>query len=255
MKSLEIFDDYISQDELEVLLNNLNDLLSQNNNILEELYQNDIFVRKTLSELQDKHPDLLDLYSKVASEFKWLATSVGLEIKKTNNIEIDNPYLKEDENQSNIKDVDSKTKDSIKTIFRKICRLTHPDKIKSIILNKYFITAKKLYKKNNKAALDELLDLIIIESSNKNASKKSCDLIKEKISTTTIEIGKNKSKQIMFTLTSEYIISIKFINPDIVIKAEGEKLFINHMHNLINSIVSQMNNLKTILEGKTKNDN
>ncbi len=234
-----------SEEDFILLINSLNILLEENQHILENIYQKDLFIKSTMGELIEKFPELWSLYNRIKGELKWLAEMVGLTVEEELPI-VDNPYIKEEDRPISI---DIPKKESCKTMFKKISSLTHPDKVKNTKLNNYFITAKKLYKKQDLAALIELYDLIIVERFTTKTS--DIDLIKAKINTTKSEIDKNKNLLITISMSEDNDIAVKYKNNET--RLEAEHLFTIKITAITNHLISQLNDLKSKIYGATSN--
>jgi len=214
------------------LLEQLNSLLDENHKILESIYDRDLYIKGTMSKLIDLHPDLYKLNSVLNGELNWLANVIGLKVSN-NEIEIDNPYL-----NTEIKKPKKKANISCKILYRKISRLTHPDKIKNEKLNKYFITAKKLYKSQDLIALQELYDLVIAELENIED-----DVLLQRINKIKDEIENNKNTFIILELSEDYVIAVKYNNPNT--KDEATQLFIEKINKINENLLFQINDIKS----------
>ena len=233
-----------SEEDFILLIDSLNILLEENQQILESIYQKDLFIKSTMGELTEKFPELWTHYNYIMGELKWLASSIGLNVIEET-IAVDNPYIKNDQ----VIDDSIDKKDSCKTMFKKISSLTHPDKVRNSKLNNYFITAKKLYKKRDIFGLTELYDLILVERFTTKTS--DINLIKSKIDTTKSEINKNKDLLFNISLSEDNNIAVKYKNHET--RLEAEHLFTIKITAITNHLISQLNDLKSKIYGATSN--
>lgn len=238
-----------SEDEIQELIDILNKLLEESQSVLESIYQKDLLIKSVIGELSEKFPDLWKLYNVLNGELKWLAESVGLKVEEPTN-DIDNPYLPEEDNNTNHLIINNEEKLDCKKLYRKICKLTHPDKVKNIKLNKYFLTAKRLYSKKDQNGLQELYDLIILENAEKSEIN-DLQHIQNKINNAQIELNKNKNQLLEISLSEDHQIAVKYRNPNT--KQEAEQLFSIRITNTINMLVSQITTLKSKIFGAYAN--
>ncbi len=234
--------------ELEVLIEELNKIISDNDRIMENVYQADIFTKKYMGELEKLFPEILKIYNDVAAKLQWLAKYTGLELKNSE-VEVDNPYLQNSNDEVKPQQTETETKD-IKQLYRKICTLTHPDKVKSPILNKYFLSAKKLYKKGDYKELHKIYELVIIECEKSSPTRTSEDavlLVKQRISSSKEDNVKFNNLLFSIKLSPTYIIATTFSQEDT--RNEGIQLFLKHTDGIINHMYSQIHQIETILKG------
>jgi hypothetical protein len=248
MTSLTIYiSQHFSEDEIQELIDTLNLILDESQLVLEDIYQKDLLIKSVFGELSEKFPELWELYNSLNGELKWLATTVGLKVE-TEGEEIDNPYIinPPEENNTNHLIINPEEKLDCKTIYRKICRLTHPDKVKNIKLNKYFLTAKRLYKKNDLNGLTELYELIILENT-KMSEINDLEIIQSKIEKAKLDLLKNKNQLLNITLSEDLLMATKYRNKES--QVEAELLFKTRITNTINTLISQINDLKSKIFG------
>lgn len=214
-------------------LDELTKLLEENQKLLELIYSKDIFIKTTIGKLSEKFPDLLKLYNILNGELQWLAKLIGAEVSH-DSIEIDNPYINHD-------DVVEKKQHtpSCKNIFRKICRLTHPDKIKNKKLNNQFILAKKLYEKGDLQGLLDLYDDIINDYNEESLAKR--------ISKIENEILDNKRTLSSLEISEDYVIAVKYQNNET--QTEAELLFRTKLNTINDNLLSQINQIKSKIFG------
>jgi len=216
-------------------LDELTKLLEENQKLLEMIYSKDIFIKTAIGKLNEKFPDLWKLYNILNGELQWLAKLIGVEISH-DSIEIDNPYV----NTGNVDASEKKKfKPSCKNIFRKICRLTHPDKIKDKLLNSQFILAKKLYEKGDIQGLQDLYDDIIHNYNNESLNKR--------ITKIENEIFENKKLLFSLELSEDYIIAVKYQNQET--QSEAELLFRNKINSINDNLLLQINQIKSKILG------
>lgn len=214
-------------------LDELTKLLEENQKILDLIYSKDIFIKTTISKLNEKFPDLWKLYNILNGELQWLAKLIGAEISH-DSIEINNPYI----NSDNI--VEKKQyKPSCKNIFRKICRLTHPDKIKNKKLNDQFILAKKLYEKGDLQGLQDLYDDIINDYNEESLAKRMSKIENE--------ILDNKRTLTSLEISEDYVIAVKYQNQET--RTEAELLFRNRLNSINDNLFLQINQIKSKILG------
>jgi hypothetical protein len=220
-----------------ISLDDLDKLLKQNQNLLDSIYQRDIFIKSAISKLIEQYPDLWKLYNILNGELTWLANLLGLAIQ-SDDINVDNPLL-----NSTIKNVEkSKSTPSCKNLYRKICRLTHPDKIKNIKLNNYFIVAKILYKTQDYEGLQDLYELVLAEINNI-----TYESLQKRVNKLKDEINRNKVLFDSLGNSEDFQIATKFYN--ITTKLEAEQMFISKINLINNNLISQINEIKVKIYG------
>jgi len=213
-------------------LDELTKLLEENQKILDLIYSKDIFIKTAIGKLSEKFPDLWKLYNILNGELQWLAKLIGAEISH-NSIEIDNPYVNHDVVEK------KQHPPSCKNIFRKICRLTHPDKIKNKKLNSQFILAKKLYEKGDLQGLQDLYDDIINEHTEETLAMRMSKIENE--------ISDNRKVLLSLETSEDYVIAIKYQNQET--QTEAEILFRTKLNTINDNLLLQINQIKSKIFG------
>lgn len=200
----------LSEEEIQRMMDLLNSLMDEKETIMEDVYHKDILVKSTIGELIETFPDLWKMFNDLSGELKWLASLIGATVIEEED-EFDNPYIPQPETKKPRDEVPEKVQLSCKELFHKICRLTHPDKVKNIKMTKYFITAKKLYHKKDQKGLQDLYDLILSNNINqKETNNDELMILISRINIAKEEVKKAKSTLLSLKLSEDYQISMNY---------------------------------------------
>lgn len=138
-------------------------------------FQNPIFI-KSIETIVENHQSLKEIWNK----------------KEIDENELVDTFIK---NKSGIKE------DKIKSLYHKIVKLTHPDKVKNNILNNFYIKATEAYEDDDIVTLYSICDSLYI---NIIIEENDIILIKEKI-----EEFRKKTSFLKETFTYKWMISSK----------------------------------------------
>lgn len=108
-----------------------------------------------VNDILERNQELKNMYSEKEFKFTELSESKEIELSK-NKEDIDNNLNDAvfDEEINDIDEEKSEVEDiELKTIYRKIVKITHPDKVKNDWLNKIYIDATKYYNLKDKPSL------------------------------------------------------------------------------------------------------
>lgn len=231
-----------SEDEIEKLLKALNALIDEQNAIMEEVYQLDLFIKSTMALLIEAHPELFAEHNRLTGELKWLVGLIGGKINENTENDIDNPYITNNEPEAP-KEIAPEERLSCRKLFQKICSLTHPDKIKHIKMTKYFITAKKLYHNADQKGLQSLLDLILSENiKSKNTNDDEYLILTSRIYIAKEDVTRAKITKDRLIFSEDHIISSKYKNNEI---ETSNLLFTNRINKSIDALKQQIIEFKS----------
>ena len=169
--------DTISHLQIKKKLNKLKHL-NEDFNYTEEIIEiADNSFKENLDRILKNNPKIKSAYEKKVNE------KIDEEILKNINFDSTANFDVSENNEEKSEKIEKSNK--VKTLFRKIVKLTHPDIVNDIELNKIYIEASSLYENNDKVNLYKICNKLNIDyefdDEDKEEIDKEINKIKEKI--------------------------------------------------------------------------
>lgn len=204
----------------------LNKILIEIDDINKKIFENDIYIRYHLKKLQDKFPSAWENFLKVKQQW--------MNFKNIREEPLDNPLVKKLTNKNSFLER-FKTK-KCKELYRKISRITHPDKTINKYLNELFIIAKKHRNNNDLRSLENIYEIVQNE-----LKEPSYDFISKKYD----ELNKKLHQQKMIyngqILSFEYKLAQLYESYKEEDRLNAETLFINRLNFQTVQYLKEMN--------------